>query len=109
MSRVTTIGGLRERVTLEAPVDTADDAGGFTRAYAPLATLWARIGPVAAQDQFVEQRQEQALTHVVIIRWRNDVCSQMRFVHRGRRLLIHAAHDPDERRRFLVCRCEELS
>lgn len=109
MSRAVPIGALRHRVTLEAPVDTPDDAGGFSRSFAQVASLWARIVPVAAQDQFVEQQQEQSLSHLVTIRWRADVRSQMRFVHRGRKLLIHSAHDPDERRRFVICRCEELS
>jgi SPP1 family predicted phage head-tail adaptor len=103
------IGELRHRVTLEAPVDAPDGAGGFTRSFTPIANLWARIAPSGAREDFVEQRAEQAVSYVVTIRWRGDVTKDMRFVHRGRRLRIQSAFDPDERRRFLVCQCEEIS
>ncbi|MCX7900044.1 MAG: phage head closure protein [Methylocystis sp.] len=104
-----TIGALRHRVTLEAPSDTPDGVGGFTRSYAAVTPLWARIEPVAAQENFLAQRQEQETTHRVTIRWRAGVTRSMRFDHRGRKLLIRSVVDPDERRRFLVCRCEEIS
>lgn len=103
------IGALRSRVTIEAPVDAPDGAGGFTRSYATLAQVWAKIDPAGARDDFVEQRQEQSTTHVVTIRWRSDVKSQMRLIYRSRRLLIQSVVDLRERRRFLVCSCEEIS
>jgi len=103
------IGELRHHVTLEAPVDAPDGAGGFARSFTPIANLWARIAPSGAREDFVEQRAEQATTHIVTIRWRDDVTKDMRFVHRGRKLRIQSAIDPDERRRFLVCQCEEIS
>ncbi len=109
MSVATLIGAMRQRVTLEAPVDAPDGAGGFTRTHATLASLWARIEPVEAHDDFIEQRQEQQTTHRVTIRWRSDVAQPMRFDFHGRKLLVLSAVDPDERRRFLVCRCEEIS
>lgn len=103
------IGALRHRVTLEAPVDAPDGAGGFSQSFTPVAQLWARIAPGSAREDFVEQRAEQATNHVVTIRWREDVAKDMRFIHRGRKLRIQSAVDPDERRRFLVCQCEEIS
>ncbi|MGD9545209.1 MAG: phage head closure protein [Methylocystis sp.] len=103
------IAALRYRVTLEAPIDTPDDAGGYARSFTPVASLWARIAPSGAREDFVEQRAEQATTHIVTIRWRSDVAKDMRFVHRGRELRIQSAFDPDERRRFLICQCEEIS
>lgn len=109
MNALPPIGELRHRVTLEAPVDAPDGAGGYTRSFTPSANLWARITPSGAREDFVEQRAEQAVSHVVTIRWRDDVTKDMRFVHRGRRLRIQSAFDPDERRRFLVCQCEEIS
>jgi SPP1 family predicted phage head-tail adaptor len=103
------IGALRHRVTLEAPIDAPDGAGGFTRSFAPVAELWARVAPTGAREDFIEQRAEQATSHVVTIRWREDVAKDMRFIHRGRRLRIQSVVDSDERRRFLVCQCEEIS
>lgn len=109
MSVFPRIGALRHRVTLEAPIDTPDGAGGFARSFAPVADLWARVAPGGAREDFIEQRAEQATNHSVTIRWREDVAKDMRFVHRGRKLRIQSVVDPDERRRFLVCQCEEIS
>ena len=103
------VAALRNRVTIEAPVDAPDGAGGFTRDYVALAQVWAKIEPTSGREHFVEQRLEQSTSHVVTIRWRADVKSQMRVLHRGRKLMIRSAVDPDERRRFLVCECEEIS
>ncbi|PPD17551.1 MAG: head-tail adaptor protein [Methylocystis sp.] len=103
------IGALRHRVTLEAPIDAPDGAGGFSRSFTPVADLWARVAPGGAREDFVEQRAEQATSLVVTIRWRQDVVKDMRFIHRGRRLRIQSVVDPDERRRFLVCQCEEIT
>lgn len=102
------IGAMRLRMTLEAPTDAPDDAGSMTRTYAPLAELWAEVTALSGEARFVAERQEQAITCRVRIRWRAGVTSQMRLVRGARKLLIHSVYDPDERRRFLVCRCEEI-
>lgn len=107
MSPYLRIAALRHRVTLEAPIDAPDGAGGFSRSFAPVAELWARITPSGAREDFIEQRAEQTTNHVVTIRWRDDIAKDMRFVHCGRRLRIQSSVDPDERRHFLVCQCEE--
>ena len=102
------IGDLRHRVTLEAPIDAPDGAGGFSRSFAPVADLWASMAPGGAREDFVEQRAEQATNYLVAIRWRDDVTKDMRFVHRGRKLRIQSVVDPNARRRFLICQCEEI-
>lgn len=103
------IGELRHRVTLETPTDTPDGAGGFARSYAPLAQLWARIETLDARADFVAEREEQQTTHRLTIRWRGDVGQAARFDHRGRKLLVQSVVDPDQRRRFLVFDCVEIS
>jgi SPP1 family predicted phage head-tail adaptor len=103
------IGALRHHVTLEMPVDVFDEIGGFTRDFAPLARLWARIESQSAGQDFVAQRLEESRRHVVTIRWRSDVTNQMRFDFRGRKFAIRGVADSDERRRFLLCQCEELT
>jgi SPP1 family predicted phage head-tail adaptor len=108
MSSAPAIGDLRSRVTLETPIDTLDDAGSTTRSYEPLASIWGQVTPSKGEDRFIASRQEEAITHIVRIRWRADVVSQMRFAVGARRLVIHAAYDADGRRRVLTCHCEEI-
>lgn len=102
------IGEMRLRMTLETPVDAPDDFGSMTRTFAPLADVWAQVRPLSGEARFVAERQEQAIDCLVRIRWRAGVTSQMRLTAGARKLLIHSVYDPDERRRFLVCRCEEI-
>lgn len=102
------IGGLRHRLSLQAPVDIEDGAGGFSRNYRTLETIWARVSVIAGNQQFVEQRFEQTTHFQVDLRWRADIAAGMRFVFRERLLLIHAVRDPDGARRFLTCACEEI-
>jgi SPP1 family predicted phage head-tail adaptor len=103
------IGDLRQRVAIEAPIDAADDAGSMTRSYSPIGTVWAQILPASGESRFAASRQETVITHIVHIRWRSDIQSQMRFSIGSRHLLIHACFDPDGRRALLFCRCEEIS
>jgi SPP1 family predicted phage head-tail adaptor len=109
MNAPPTIGAMRQRVTIEAPVDAPDEAGGFTRTYLAIAQAWASIEPIGAREQFAQQRLEQSTTHVVTIRWRAELRSQMRFDFKGRKLVIRTVEDNGERRRHLTCLCEEIS
>ena len=107
------IRGLRSRLTLEAPVDVADDNGGVSRSYVALDTLWAEISPAPidgrlVDDRFVAERMEQYVTHHIRLRFRAGMTAAMRFRLGARVFVIHAIEDPDEHRRFLLCRCEEI-
>lgn len=102
-------GGLRRRVTLEAPADLADDIGGATRAWAAVATLWARIETPRGATRLAADRLEQAIAHRVTLRWRDGVTGAMRLRIGARIFLIKAARDPDESRRSLVLDCEEAT
>jgi SPP1 family predicted phage head-tail adaptor len=108
MSAIPTIGELRDRVQLEGYVDAPDDSGGFERSFSAVATLWAKVEALDAQTQFVEQRLEETRNFAVIVRWRGDVTSQMRFDLAGRKLVILGVSDPDRTTRFLRCLCQEI-
>jgi head-tail adaptor len=40
-------GQLRDRLTLQAPVETADGQGGVQRSYAAVRKVWAEVTPAA--------------------------------------------------------------
>lgn len=109
MSRFAAVGELRTRAILEAPADFVDDAGALVRAWQPLASVWLKISPRRGAEIFVAGEQESVVTFDVVMRWRLDVASPMRFRIGARALSIRAAFDPDGRRRFLVCVCEEFA
>ncbi len=103
------IGALRHRPRLEAPVDLSDSVGGFERTYRTIAHVWAMVSPIDAHSQFIEQRYEQSTSFQVGLRWRGDIAAGMRLVFRDRILLIQTVRDADGLRRFLTCVCEEIS
>ncbi|VVT18556.1 phage head closure protein [Hoeflea sp. EC-HK425] len=100
-------GRLSARLDLETPADLSDGQGGVTGGWTPVASVWARIEPLRAAPREEASAGTAPITHRVTIRYRDDVRHTMRFVHRGRELLIRAVRDPDESRRYLVCDCEE--
>lgn len=103
------VSALRTRLVAQAPVDTPDDTGAFTRSWTSVATLWAEVVPLAATQQFVAESIEVEISHHVTIRFRVDVVNGMRFLLGDRALLIRAVTDPEMRGRHLLCRCGEFA
>lgn len=103
------IGDLDQRLALERPVDTPDDIGGVTRAWVHVDDVWAQVTPVSGREDFAGEREESAITHRVLVRWRPDVTGVMRLRLDARAFAIHAALDWDARRRFLLLQCEETA
>jgi SPP1 family predicted phage head-tail adaptor len=104
---MTRIGELNRRLTLEEPVETADDAGGTTRGYAAVTTLWASVEPVSARYDMVADGRGATVTHRITIRRGPDVTTLHRFVEGPRIYQIVAVRDEDSDRRFRVIHAEE--
>jgi len=93
--------GLRHRVTLQQPVLTPDGAGGSTRTWSDVATLWAQIVPIMQRnistEKFVDGRLEAITTHHVTLRYYSGIAADMRLLYEGRALNIVAIINVDER------------
>ena len=107
MSARIPVGGLRRRLTIESPVDTADDNGGAGRAYAVAGEAWARVTPLRMEHRFLAGREEQRVTHHVVLRFRDDIETGARFRDRDRIFRVLAVEDADERRTYLRALCED--
>jgi SPP1 family predicted phage head-tail adaptor len=108
MAAAFSVASFRTRLVLEAPVETPDGAGGVTRAYGPAAMLWARIEPLRGDEEIRAGSLGQAISHRIALRWRAGVDASMRLRQGARVFVIRSAWDPDERRRQIVCLCEEI-
>lgn len=108
MSAHVPVGSLRHRLTLQAPLDEGDGAGGTVRSWTDVATLWARVEPLAAAERAEAGRLEAAARLRLTIRHRAGLTHAMRFSAGGRVLEIRGIADPDGRGRWLVCDCEEI-
>jgi SPP1 family predicted phage head-tail adaptor len=101
------IGKLRHRLTLEAATATGDGGGGAVIAWEAVAEIWGAVEAPGGGEDVAADRMSGARQTVVTIRHRDDVTPAARFRLGGRLLAIRAALDPDGRKRFLRCLCEE--
>jgi SPP1 family predicted phage head-tail adaptor len=100
-------GLLRAELALQEASLASDGMGGRTETWTTVATVFARIEPVAARSTFGADQTIETVTHRITIRRREDIRSGMRFVKSGRIFEITTIHDPDETGRYLVCSAKE--
>ncbi|HEX8167785.1 MAG TPA: phage head closure protein [Beijerinckiaceae bacterium] len=103
------IGARGRRFVLEVPLESPDGFGGVIRTYAAGPELWGAIEFLRGDERFRAERPEEAVTHRVMLRYRDGVTAAMRLVRGLRRFAIRSAADPDGTRRDLVCLVEEIS
>jgi SPP1 family predicted phage head-tail adaptor len=101
------IGALRHRLVIEQPLDIDDGAGGATRSYAALATVFAAIETLDAQPALMDNRPGARRSLRILVRWRADLDCAHRLRLGPRLFFIRAIADADDRRRRLALLCEE--
>lgn len=104
-------GRLDKRVTVQSSVFSDDGAGGQSIAWLDVATVWASIDTGSGREFMAAQQLLPELTHLVTIRYRDDVTAANRLIYlsRGntRVLTIQSKIDPLERHEQLVLSCKE--
>jgi len=100
-------GKLNRRLILEAPIDTDDGAGGVSRTYEAVATLWASVTPVSAQEEIEAARLGARITHRIGLRFASDITTRHRFREGSAVYRIVSLRDRDGRRRFLDISAEQ--
>lgn len=105
------IGALRHAVTVQNPLPPVKDAdGGYTTAWADLATQWwASIQPatVRSLERAVAGTVVSAATHLVRMRYLPGVTTATRILFGTRVLNVTGVQNQDERNIELVLVCEE--
>ncbi len=101
-------GSLNRRLTLEAPVESADGAGGVVREFETVATLWAEVMPVSAARAIEAERAGARITHRIGMRFADDITTRHRFRDGERVFRIVSLRDRDGRKRFLAIEAEEI-
>ena len=103
---MTDIGELNRRLTLQAPVESDDGAGGVVRSYENAAVLWAKVAPLSARADVAADSLGGALRTRIVVRARDDVTTRHRLVDGGRIYRVLAARRSADRR-FLEIDAEE--
>lgn len=103
------LGTLTDRVQLQRRQSVPEAEGGHATLYVPVGSLWSRVRRLSVRSASEADGRGTAITHAVVIRFRNDVQPGDRFVYRGRHLAVASADDLDGRRAWLGCRCVEMA
>lgn len=107
--RATLAGLLRSRVTLQSKTETSDGQGGTTKAWADVATVWARVVPTDISGDVTEvQHTVSRRKYTITIRRRLGVTSAMRVMRGTQPLEILAVLDDDGMRDVLTLECREV-
>jgi SPP1 family predicted phage head-tail adaptor len=99
-------GALDRRLVLEAPAETDDGAGGVTRSYATVTTLWAQVTPVRARSDVAADSIAALVTHRIVVRAPRTLTTLNRF-RDGTRIFRIVAFRETADRRFLEIDAEE--
>lgn len=103
---MTAAADLSTRLVIEAPVETADGAGGVVRSFAVAGRLWAKLMPVGIDDRVNADRSLGVLTHRATVRARPGLTTAHRLALGARRFRIRALREV-EANRFLELLLEE--
>jgi SPP1 family predicted phage head-tail adaptor len=103
---MTVAGDLNRRLVLEAPAEADDGAGGVTRLYEVVTTLWAQVVPRSAVSSTAADRLGAVVRYRVIVRARQEITIKHRF-HDGAHIYRIIAVRPTADRRFLEIEAEE--
>lgn len=95
------IGELRHRIVIEESVKVSDGVGGQTETWQTVATVWAKIDPVAGLERFFAERIEENITHKITIRYRTGIDTEMRISFDGHIFQIRSVRRMLERKDFI--------
>lgn len=75
---MTTLSDLNRRLVLQAPVETDDGAGGASRDYAAVATVWAQVEPQSMRGGVAADSLGALRQFRIVLRRRDDVTARHR-------------------------------
>lgn len=109
------IGAMRHKITLQRQSRVADGGGGFAVSWVDVDDTMASITAPSGRERFFADKIEQNISHVVTIRFRNDISQKYRIKYARTRdnqttttyLAINAILNRDYRERFLELLCTE--
>ncbi len=73
-------GALDQRIRFEQEARTPDGAGGASRTWVEVATVWASVAPVRARETDIAQKKQGETTYQIVVRRRTDITPAMRAV-----------------------------
>lgn len=103
---------LKHRVTIQQPTLTPDGMGGGTHNWSDVATVWANVTTTAPSntlnvEEWTSDQFRTTRYYIVVLRYRGNLTTDMRLMHRNRVLEILSIIDINERNWECRLYCKE--
>lgn len=102
------LGSLNQRATVRAQTLTPDGGGGYSESWDVVATVWARLEPVAGADRYTSDKLESRVRHKITLRRSNAFAAGQRVEIGARIFAVRALLDDGLQSPFITLLCEEL-
>ena len=103
------IGDLNKRIELQAATRVSDGMGSFTETYSTIATVWAAIWPISANELVRSMKETMEISHRIRIRYRSALRPDWRLKFGNRYLNIVSIINPNEKNELLDLMCREAA
>ncbi|WP_394243902.1 phage head closure protein [Halopseudomonas laoshanensis] len=102
-------GKLNKRVTLQSAGRVQDpDSGAMVPGWLEVRKQWASIEPLSANAFIAAQSVQSKVSVRIVMRYRDDINTAWRIVHKGRIYNIEGAlPDADSGREYITLPCSE--
>ncbi|MCK9569857.1 phage head closure protein [Candidatus Pacearchaeota archaeon] len=95
-------GTLRQRVTIQQPVKTANSIGEDEITWSTFATVWMKIIPASGQIYYAAKQADSRVNGYFSMRYLSGVLPTFRILFGSRILTILAVWIPEERKNELL-------
>jgi len=107
-------GKLNRRIMIQKKYGTLDAYGQEELVWQDVKSCWANIKPITTRSKMRMAAQESSITSTIAIRYDRDLLplnihDNWRIVYEGRVIMIVAAQDLDDARRFIIYDCVETA
>ena len=102
-------GLLNKRITIQQQTKVSDSMGGFTITWSDVATVWAAIWPVSANEQTQAQSTAMVISHRIRIRYRSVIRASWRVQFDNRYFNIVSIVNPNEANEYLDLMVKEAA
>lgn len=108
MTTALPLGEMRQRVEIQARAQQQDQYGAPVHAWSTIATRWAAVRPMTAQELPHAQQQQANVTHEVSMRFFETLTPEMRLRWNGKLLNIERVLHTRGMTRSTVVHCKEV-
>jgi SPP1 family predicted phage head-tail adaptor len=105
---VMNIGKLCHRITIQKSTPARDSFGAEIEDWTDFAAVWANIEPINGREYFSAKQVNAEITTKIVIRYKEDITSQMRVLFADKIYEIISVICPEEKHTELLLMCKEI-